>query len=339
MGGEAGRVGRKSRGKARGRPQSAPATPSQDGADEKNNGLIMRGIRYGSSGNTAKAVQCFRRVLARCPDHFDANYNMGNCMLDTGRADEALKYFEKSVGLLPDEPSAHYGVGRALLEESKLKEAAAAFGRAVKLDPLFMKARNCRGEALGAMGRIRDAIREYRIVMSSQGGGRDGDEERGNATHMMGVTLLADGDTKGAIRYLRKAVAMYPDQPGPHSSLGHAYGTMGMLGKAIKCYKRSYKLAPGNPRPYANIAAMLLAAGKNDAALRYIDRSISVDPRYAFAHSMRARILSTAGREQEGKASMRRAIKLDGRFAKDPIGFHLSGISALRSSLSVDPVD
>lgn len=339
-GGVAGRVGRKSRGKSsRRKSWGAPAAPSPDSTDGKDDGLILRGVRYGSRGDTAKAMRCFRRVLARCPDHFDANYNMGNCMLDMGRAREALGYFEKLAGLSPDEPNAHYGVGRALLEANKFKEATTALGRAVKLDPLFMNARNYMGDALGAMGRTRDAIREYRIIMSGQGGGRGGDKERCRATYMMGVTLIADGDTEGAIRYLKKAVAMDPDQPGPYSSLGAAYGSMGMFGKAIKYYKKSSKIVPDDPRPYANIASMLLAAGKNDAALRYVDKSISVDPRYAFAHSVRARILSAAGRAQEGEASMRRAIKLDGRFAKDPVGSHLSGIEALRSGFPADPVD
>ena len=315
-------------------PVAMVANKTDDAADELN----LKGIAHGDRGRISKAVRCFEEVLRRFPDHYAANSNMGMCMLGQGKPDRALEYYARAAESMPSLPSPHYNKGRALLALCRFDEAVESLGEALRLSPSFLPAKESRAEALAAAGRTGESIKEYDEIKGQSKSKRG----RFIAVYNKGSALLANNRVAEAMECYNEAIAMEPNEPGPHSGLGHAYARFGKFGMAIKHYRRTISLAPRDPRAYANIASCLSNRGKFKRALEYVNKALEVDPAYAYGHSLKAQILVQASdsgdrhddAEPEAMDSLLRAIALDGRFAKDPLGRHKSGAAALREGAS-----
>ena len=81
----------------------------------------------------AGASDCFRRILERDPEAFEANWLLGACLLDSGQAGEALGWLDRSAQLRPDLPDVHVTRGTALRDLGHLPEAEMAYRQAIRL--------------------------------------------------------------------------------------------------------------------------------------------------------------------------------------------------------------
>lgn len=81
------------------------------------------------------AESLLRGLLGESPDYFEAHINLGNTLIDTGRAVEAQYHFRRAVGLKPQSVLAHSRLGVALRNRGRSAEAIAVLEHAVTLDP------------------------------------------------------------------------------------------------------------------------------------------------------------------------------------------------------------
>lgn len=104
-------------------------------------------------GDYEEAERLCKAVLARFPDHYIANYNMGmDCRL-AGKMRRAVKYLKRAISVWPENHIAHAGLGRVLLDMKRYGEALDALDRALELRPGNRLALEDRDEALEAMRR------------------------------------------------------------------------------------------------------------------------------------------------------------------------------------------
>ena len=130
-----------------------PYSAVPGGGDQEAADLIARGGALGIKGDTGGALRCFRMVLARFPDHYIANYNMGNGLRLVGRPRSGIKYLKRAIRVWPEYYQAYAGMGRLLLDMGEPERAIKYLNRALKMQPGYLLAREDRNEALRALGR------------------------------------------------------------------------------------------------------------------------------------------------------------------------------------------
>ena len=125
------------------------------GGDEEAARLVEAGGVLGIGGDTKNAEKCFKLVLARFPDHYIANYSMGNLLRLEGKPRRGIKYLKRAIRVWPENRTAHAGLGRALLDMGEYERAIRALDRALRIqpdDPLALKDREEALEGLEAAG-------------------------------------------------------------------------------------------------------------------------------------------------------------------------------------------
>ncbi len=136
----------------------------------------------------------------------DGFNNLGNVLLESGRAAEAIAAFSRSIALRPNHADAHNNLGTALMRErGNLAEAAACYSKAVSLNPTHAAAHGNLGNALTEMGNL-----------------------------------------DGAIAALRAAITLDPRQAGAYHNLGLALRDAGLLDQALACFDQAIALSPAD---------------------------------------------------------------------------------------------
>lgn len=99
-------------------------------------GLLLGG------GRPDAAVRYFLAALKARSGYFDAHYNLGMALANTGDFPGAAEQFGAAVAIKPDDANAQANFGAALIETGKWKEARAHLEKALALDPQVANARD-----------------------------------------------------------------------------------------------------------------------------------------------------------------------------------------------------
>jgi hypothetical protein len=100
-------------------------------------------------------------TIERNPTAWLAHNNLGDVMLETGRAPEAIEQFEEALHYNPNMVEAHTNLGFALEQTGRTSEAIDQYEQALKLNPHFGLAQANLAGALARMGRMQEAIDHY----------------------------------------------------------------------------------------------------------------------------------------------------------------------------------
>lgn len=103
----------------------------------------------------------------------------------------------------PDDFAAHLNLGALLLSRLDAQNAASMLASAVRIDPSRPEAHDMFGAALQNLGRLPDAIREYRLALTA-------DPQYWNARYNLAKALAKTGDLNGAVENFRQVVAAFP---------------------------------------------------------------------------------------------------------------------------------
>ena len=73
--------------------------------------------------------------MAIQPDYAVAHNNLGQVLLQMGKADEALAHFKQAVDLRPDLVEAHINLGNVFLQKGETQKAVAQFQKSLEIRP------------------------------------------------------------------------------------------------------------------------------------------------------------------------------------------------------------
>ncbi len=82
------------------------------------------GIQAAQAGDLETAIELFRAVIERDPEHVEAHYKLGWVLGSQGFLDPALRSFEQVVRLDPQHQEARYNLGAILLQKAQLESVA-----------------------------------------------------------------------------------------------------------------------------------------------------------------------------------------------------------------------
>ena len=106
------------------------------------------------------------------------------------------------------------------------------------------------GEALAALGYHEEAIHRYKLFLDALGPNpitHDASVERADALALIGVSLTALNDTKGALDSINEAIKAYPDAPTYHNDRAAVEIKLGRPADAKKDYERALLGDPNDP--------------------------------------------------------------------------------------------
>jgi tetratricopeptide (TPR) repeat protein len=162
-----------------------------------------------------------------------------------------------------------------------------------------------------------------------------------------GEAQLAQGNARGASKYLEKSVALAPDSPASAISLARAYEASHRMDDARSQYERAAELAPTQVKPLEELAALpsstpseqadyLFEAGKRashnlqtkDAGVN-LQRAVRLNPSLApLASEANGALHARVGQHTESLAAYRQAIDED-----EPTPARLRGVARAQRAL------
>ncbi len=183
--------------------------------------------------NLRQADIASRKALELEPDLAEAHVARGIAVSLTKKFDEAEKEFETAMRLDPKLYEAAYFYGRGLKSQGRNAEAAKMFERASLLRPEDFLAPNFLSAVLNDMGleAEAEAARQRALKLIEERLELNPDDAR--ATNLGAVILGKIGDRERTIDYIRRSLAIDPEDSAILYNIACAYSLLGMSEEAL----------------------------------------------------------------------------------------------------------
>jgi predicted O-linked N-acetylglucosamine transferase (SPINDLY family) len=160
------------------------------------------------------------------------------------------------------------------------------------------------GLACHRAGRLEDAARHYADAAALA-------PDNADAHHLLGVALLAQGDTQAAHAALSRAVTLRPAEAEFHFALGEAARGLGRLAEAIATFEAGLAGDDRDPRRHVQMADLYLADQRPCAAERHARVATARAPDWAGSWHALGEALRAQGRAREAVDCFERAARID----------------------------
>ncbi|HEY5087769.1 MAG TPA: protein kinase, partial [Gemmatimonadaceae bacterium] len=183
--------------------------------------------------NLRQADIASRRALELEPELAEAHVARGIAVSLTKQFKEADQEFETALRLNPKLYEAAYFYGRGLKSQGRNAEAAKMFERASLLRPEDFQAPNFLSSVLADMGLAAEAEAARRLSLKLIDERLELNPDDARATNL-GATILAKmGERDRTIEYIRRSLAIDPDDSGMLYNIACAYSLISMPDEAL----------------------------------------------------------------------------------------------------------
>ena len=170
---------------------------------------------------------------------------------DKGNKDGALEFFNKEVAENPKNGYAYYGIASIEYEKGHYDLAIEALANAERFIPKKDK------------------------------------EHLAMVYIVKGETILATGDTVGAVSDFSKSISLDPKSPAAFERRAELYFQSGNFDMADADYNRILKLNPASEMGYMGLGRNALRRGDTDKAIEFFNRAAKIYPEYSSAFAFR----------------------------------------------------
>lgn len=157
--------------------------------------------------------------------------------LREGDFEAAEKMFREALTKDPHDKDARLGLSFTLLKRRQLQDAYDHAARVILADPLSARAHSLLGAAILASGGFRDSVEEFRTAISINAN---------DAPAIAGLAMVDFYENRldQALRGLRRASSLEPDEPDYVFNLGQAAARSERYKEAADAYERFLSIAP-----------------------------------------------------------------------------------------------
>jgi tetratricopeptide (TPR) repeat protein len=223
-----------------------------------------------TSGDLDGAASYYLAVLRRSPDHFGANYHLGQIHLSTGDHHRALEYLQKAEAHVPEHAALDNNLGAAFFGLNRFEEAGAAFSTALagglNLTDVWQNA---------AMGLMRQGLQKL-----------SPNED---------LYLPQLSQLESAAAYCHKVLGESPDSVQVLLLLGVIQSARLMYAGAALCFNKVLELQPDFVDAIVLLASVQASQAQYQDSLDNYTRAIALKPDHPASHSARGRLLLKLG--------------------------------------------
>jgi tetratricopeptide (TPR) repeat protein len=266
-------------------------------------------LTWRQSGHYRDAGVLYADTLARNPQCWMADNNLGVYLMDRGSLDGAVSHLEEAVRLKPDYSDAHNNLGNALSKiPGRSAEAISEFEAALRLEPGMAQAHANLGSVLArAPGRQAEAVDQLRAALR---GNEDNPDYAIVHANLAALLAKFQGHLPDAIAEYEAALRLTPDAAEVRDNLGVSLARSGRAEEAVAQFDRALRLEPGNPAFHDNRGGALSQVGRPQEAIAEYRAALRLDPGLVQAHFNLARALRTVGDGAGAIAEYREALRL-----------------------------
>ncbi len=125
-----------------------------------------------------------------------------------------------------------------------------------------------------------------------------------------GLQAMERGDTKRALRFMQKAVQVYPDFATAHAALGNAYQKLTQPENAKKAYEKAVAIDDTLYSAWLGLGTLALAAHRHAEAEQHLRRACSLRPGHWPAWYQLAELYAETGDAPHTEESVRHAWEM-----------------------------
>jgi Flp pilus assembly protein TadD len=230
-------------------------------AQSSTESLMSNGQELLQRGAYSQAVTAFKQVLAREPDYFEAQFNLGFAYLQWGNNTQAVVELKKALKMQPKNSEAWSNLAIAYDNLNRNNDAMEALAQAVNCNPENMTARMNLAAMYSNANHTQQAIAQYRQITTM-------DPTNNDALYNLAKCLVSAGTFAEAKEVLKKVIAVDPAKGEPHTELGDIYWKKeNDVDKAIAEYRTAISLEQNNPQFYQDLAMALESKGQKKEAI------------------------------------------------------------------------
>ena len=268
--------------------------------------------------NPGAAIGEYRKALAIKPDYHPARLGLALALLANGDRPGALKELHQLASDTPTDPTAWHIIGRIHASEKRYGEAAKALTEALRVQSDFLPALMDRADVYAAAGEDRKAAVDYEQVLKRRPDDAVSRVKLGMIYQRLGETGKAEASYRAALRtnpelppaannlamielgkgrnldealaLSRKAVALAPEVPQFHDTLGQVLRARGDRSGAIAATEKATTLEPPQAEIWYHLGRLYEEAGRKDPAVKAYRRALGIDPKFQDAAAARSRL-------------------------------------------------
>ena len=196
------------------------------------------GYALKQAGDLETAAIHFRRSLEIFEPHSEAHQNMGVYLLRNKKYAEAAVHLRRALEIQEDYPAAWSNLGVCHMELGQIEESARCFSEASTRDPRMVDYPLNHGVALTQLADFANAELAFDRALAL--------DRSLLLAQQIGGTLMAANQRGLAVKYLRSAQDLAPQNVGNLVRLGRCLATIGKMGEAVLVFESAVRLEPGN---------------------------------------------------------------------------------------------
>ena len=261
------------------------------------------GYVLAAQGQTAAAVEHYRKSLEIYPYYPQANNNLGVVLLDEGRLDEAFKYLHRAIESQPDFADAYNNLGNLFAAQGKNSKAIEYYQKAIEINPDFAKAYNNLAIQFATQGRFAKATKYYQKTLEL-------DPNYADAHNNFGILLARQGRFAEAMEQFQVGLKLRGNSAEAYNNLGFLLVLVDQPGGAVKYYQKALELKPDYAEAHYNLGVVLFRLGNVQEAVGHWKQALQIKPDYAVAHDSLGVALANQGRYTEAIEQFQKTLEL-----------------------------
>ena len=188
------------------------------------------------SGEIKNAIESLNNLIESYPNTPILFNLMGISLNSMLQFDKAAEAFLKAAKINPDYAEAFYNLGSSQKKLGKLDAAILSYKRAIEITPNYLDAYNNLGNIYKDLDRINEAINSYEWAISY------GPEYV--LAYINLALLYSSFKLEKALFYFNKAIAINPNIPETHYSMGTILASLDQKNESVKSYEKAIELRP-----------------------------------------------------------------------------------------------
>lgn len=255
-------------------------------------------LAYSLLDKDADAIPEYKTALQLKPGLFEAELNLGICLLRVQDADAAIPYLKSAAGQRPKEFRPGFYLGQAMLDKGRYSEAEAAYTTALSLDSGSAAAEAGLGLALAREGKRADAGPHFRKAAALDPAYKDA---------WLQLAALYEENQEAA-----QAIAIYrefPENPGAQERMGALLIQTGDAGDAIPVLEAVVAQSP-TPANRVALAQAYVKSKQPDKAAPLVAQAVTAEPRDYELRLFYGRLLRDQRKFNEAAAQFHAAAEI-----------------------------
>jgi tetratricopeptide (TPR) repeat protein len=254
----------------------------------------------------ARAAALFQRTLTIDPNYVPSLMWLAEMRLVEGQPEAAVAPITRAVALRPNDAGVRFRAGRVALANRDYTTAVSHFTEALRMQPEASSVRYPLSLAYRGLGDAHSADAQLKLRGTVDAVAVDPLMQQvamllknTSAAEVRGSSAMANRQWPEAIRSLREAIALSPDNAYTHLNLGTALFETGDPKAALDEFQTATRLAPGLSKAHYGAGVVFESAGRDREAIEAFTKAVESDPGSVEAHMSLADALRRNGRERE----------------------------------------